>query len=1224
MSAWKHCDWSLPSPKRLLADFYQQSGVKKALFEQICMKNEDPAFHQICTVIAAFLNVNDTESAEVVRSVVSLDHACPEKAATFFSHLTITPTSATEDALCTSAISSVPTSPLLTLRIVGLMKGNLKTGFATELLNSVLAEIKTKSESNEVFLKILAEIGAGEEKWGEVMQAMFEALLGVSLGTPFVDSFEHNGDESSDEEARHEEEEDDEMSESEGIRDAFMKQVLAFPTAAKAFNLLSLWCKTVGTSTTVDTAFDTLEARLATFATEPSTLSSTIFAYAASLPCFKEKAKTLFASGLSSACKALTALQKEEENVSKISSVITAVAATMHTHNDFVQTFSHVSAAPSNTTVWRQLLEFLFATQLFAVQTSFNVALMENLVWTKYGGFAASFSDRFFQNAGAFVETTQLKAVNKAALKAEVFPMFYETNFLSSAYLVTKLLQDDSRVATTAAMCTTLTSETEATQLTEMFLRLINSNCGSIRLWSLAADEQQDVEDWCRTILAKDEVGDELSNEEVITCLTLAPAAGSDLSEEVTETLKECVHERYDEGDECTDETPASLATRISLLLTLLEGTRPVGATSIASFGKLAATLQQVTPYLSTSWVVPDGAQTRVLEFCARRVSLILTEVLFSTKADPENEGAECLAADVSTRAMLFAYVVDSLVHFIDVCVADDTATTHLHDMCNVVSVFCSGADSTRKALIAVLPPAFFDALLTRFVAEAERTLNDEPSAAHELIMGLTIALCDTTCLDFSFLNDTTKNKQLLEKTAAFIASTEDTEEEGEASYRSMCGAQEIPLFVQYCVAVLSEVVAYPKSASPPSSPTSGLSNSLFARRNQAQYSIKALLDVQKQIVHGAFPDSVSVESLIFRGRLRIAYFLGIFVANFVASSDVFKQETSKKHLFSRFLSTNNILKPLMDCVTAALLLHKKAVGYTLNTKNSYILLRDSRTAGVNNEYRESVLSMFQTGSVGLPRQNFVQNFAEHQKYLAKFDTTGEFALSSIALLYRIMKAIPASPRRWVNDCENTFQDLYKNFVQAYLSPSLIQQELQAVINKGGGKSTFEPTEELTVKVHKAAASVLLSYDYQDTCVNVKMTVPPAFPLDPIEHPSLDAQVTRAKAGLKEQKWRRWLMQMTAQLLNKSASLWDCVELWSRNLEKHFAGQDACPICYQVVNTTTQQLPSMECSCCHGKYHKLCLYKWFKQSNNSTCPLCRSAWYSGMGGDAPSDAGGGQ
>eukprot|EP01060_Flectonema_neradi_P028374 TRINITY_DN3813_c0_g1_i2.p1 TRINITY_DN3813_c0_g1~~TRINITY_DN3813_c0_g1_i2.p1 ORF type:complete len:1362 (+),score=233.89 TRINITY_DN3813_c0_g1_i2:999-5084(+) len=301
--------------------------------------------------------------------------------------------------------------------------------------------------------------------------------------------------------------------------------------------------------------------------------------------------------------------------------------------------------------------------------------------------------------------------------------------------------------------------------------------------------------------------------------------------------------------------------------------------------------------------------------------------------------------------------------------------------------------------------------------------------------------------------------------------------------------------------------------------------------------------------------------------------------------------------LISSIKELDGMLQRIMGVIGGLLLVPRDEVSSLVTTGES-----EQRFYDRDIDIREAYVSLM----MGFSGSDIFDSWST---YLSTFNCQAAAALGSTAILRLLLSCLPSAPRRWVTVCDPSLKSAVNNFVQGHLSQELIRREFDFVIEKGGGKLTFERCDELKVRVQPGASCVVLEYDHQDTIVAIKIVVPPSFPLTQIHHPPMEAQLARQKAGLREDVWRKWLLKMTAKL-NKSARLWDCIVLWQQNLTRHFDGQEPCPICYTVVNTSTQQLPSMECSCCHGKYHKLCLFKWFKKSNNSTCPLCRAAWYS--------------
>jgi Ring finger domain len=94
-------------------------------------------------------------------------------------------------------------------------------------------------------------------------------------------------------------------------------------------------------------------------------------------------------------------------------------------------------------------------------------------------------------------------------------------------------------------------------------------------------------------------------------------------------------------------------------------------------------------------------------------------------------------------------------------------------------------------------------------------------------------------------------------------------------------------------------------------------------------------------------------------------------------------------------------------------------------------------------------------------------------------------------------------------------------------------------------------------------------------------------------------------AGLQESRWRSWLLSVSSVISAQNGTLQDAVILFKKNVQLHFEGIKDCAICYSVIGVIDRQLPTKACRVCKNKFHGSCLYKWFKSSNQNSCPLCR-------------------
>ncbi|KAJ5937717.1 hypothetical protein N7454_004059 [Penicillium verhagenii] len=150
---------------------------------------------------------------------------------------------------------------------------------------------------------------------------------------------------------------------------------------------------------------------------------------------------------------------------------------------------------------------------------------------------------------------------------------------------------------------------------------------------------------------------------------------------------------------------------------------------------------------------------------------------------------------------------------------------------------------------------------------------------------------------------------------------------------------------------------------------------------------------------------------------------------------------------------------------------------------------------------------------------------------------------------------------------------------------------------------TQDPNEEraLAVKMSPRTAEIIASIpvDEESPPVSISISLPPAYPL----HPAL--VVGRSRVLVDEKKWKSWLLTIQGVIMFANGSLVDGLLAFRRNVQGALKGQSECAICYSVISTD-MQTPNKRCATCKNTFHSVCLFRWFKSSNQSTCPLCRN------------------
>jgi len=151
--------------------------------------------------------------------------------------------------------------------------------------------------------------------------------------------------------------------------------------------------------------------------------------------------------------------------------------------------------------------------------------------------------------------------------------------------------------------------------------------------------------------------------------------------------------------------------------------------------------------------------------------------------------------------------------------------------------------------------------------------------------------------------------------------------------------------------------------------------------------------------------------------------------------------------------------------------------------------------------------------------------------------------------------------------------------------------------------SAQDPDEEraLAVKISPKTAEIIASIpvDEESPPVSISISLPPAYPL----HSAV--VVGRSRVLVDEKKWKSWLLIIQGVIMFANGNLVDGLLAFRRNVQGALKGQSECAICYSVISTD-MQTPNKRCATCKNTFHSVCLFRWFKSSNQSTCPLCRN------------------
>ncbi|GAB5591582.1 hypothetical protein Unana1_06482 [Umbelopsis nana] len=203
------------------------------------------------------------------------------------------------------------------------------------------------------------------------------------------------------------------------------------------------------------------------------------------------------------------------------------------------------------------------------------------------------------------------------------------------------------------------------------------------------------------------------------------------------------------------------------------------------------------------------------------------------------------------------------------------------------------------------------------------------------------------------------------------------------------------------------------------------------------------------------------------------------------------------------------------------------------------------------------------------------------------FDLSFDFSLQLLAahVYFRALQKTPSLVRQWWVEIRSRQLSLaVESYTSKYFSALIINREIESVI-QADAKSILAEDENFTVKAMKAANEISAIYRVDDQNMEMAIRLPAMFPLRKVEVNGIQ------KVGVKEDRWRAWLLAVSAIIASQNGNLVDALTMFKRNVTMHFEGIEDCTICYSIVSVTDRSLPSKQCRTCKNKYHASCLYK---------------------------------
>ncbi|KAJ1734851.1 hypothetical protein LPJ61_000857 [Coemansia biformis] len=212
-------------------------------------------------------------------------------------------------------------------------------------------------------------------------------------------------------------------------------------------------------------------------------------------------------------------------------------------------------------------------------------------------------------------------------------------------------------------------------------------------------------------------------------------------------------------------------------------------------------------------------------------------------------------------------------------------------------------------------------------------------------------------------------------------------------------------------------------------------------------------------------------------------------------------------------------------------------------------------------------------------------------------------ALEVLALhvVVGLARTFPATLRAWwtgLPQAQRATGAAMEQFVARHVSVPVGATEMERVRSPAGALArVLEEYDDAQVRA--GARQATITYTVDDCTLELAVRLPSTYPLAPAV---LDAV---RRVAVPESRWRAWVVAAQAQMARNCRMDAVCARIVG-NIGAHFAGVEDCAICYSAVGALDGSLPSKQCHTCKNSFHRACLYKWFRTSNQSSCPLCRN------------------
>jgi E3 ubiquitin-protein ligase listerin len=205
-----------------------------------------------------------------------------------------------------------------------------------------------------------------------------------------------------------------------------------------------------------------------------------------------------------------------------------------------------------------------------------------------------------------------------------------------------------------------------------------------------------------------------------------------------------------------------------------------------------------------------------------------------------------------------------------------------------------------------------------------------------------------------------------------------------------------------------------------------------------------------------------------------------------------------------------------------------------------------------------------------------------------------------VHLYYCALLRLPSLVKAWYLEQKNRIKSPLEAWTQKHITSAIVAAAFDTVTAWAQTQDRDDSPVEIKANARSSELVASMEIDPESPPISISIVLPSAYPLNQPE------VISRTRVAVSEKNWQSWLHTIQI-IIFTTGSIIEGLVAFHRNVQGALKGQGECAICYSIIGTD-MQTPNKKCGTCKNMFHGACLFRWFKSSNSSTCPLCRNSF----------------